>query len=261
MNEQLSVLVVGATGSIGRHVVAQTVRAGHHARALVRDGARAGRLDPAAERVVGDLTDATTLADAVAGIDAVIFTHGSNGADAERVNYGAVRNVLRALDGRPVRIALMTTIGVTGRVASSDWKRRGERLVRASGNDYTIVRPGWFDYNDPDELRITMLQGDTRHTRTPADGVIARSQIARVLVDSLTSVHANHRTLELVAEHGPEQDDLDPVFAALDPDPAGSVDGVRDSANLPLDQEPQSVRDDLTWASRTRHTNVTHDDR
>jgi uncharacterized protein YbjT (DUF2867 family) len=251
-NQQLTVLVVGATGSIGRQVVSQAVHAGHRTRALVRNLGRARGLDPAAESVVGDLTDADTLGDAVAGIDAVIFTHGSNGPDAERVNYGAVRNVLRALAGRPVRIALMTTIGVTGRIASSDWKRRGERFVRASGNEYTIVRPGWFDYNDPDQLRISMLQGDTRHARTPADGVIARSQIARVLVESLTNDHANRRTLELVAERGPEQDDLGPLFAALDPDPAGWLDGVGDTANLPVDEEPRSVRDDLTWVSSTK---------
>jgi uncharacterized protein YbjT (DUF2867 family) len=42
--------------------------------------------------VVGDLTDADTLTDAVAGVDAVVFTHGANG-DAERVNYAAARGV------------------------------------------------------------------------------------------------------------------------------------------------------------------------
>lgn len=239
----LTVLIVGATGSIGRHVVEQAVQAGHHTRALVRNSSKARSIVPGAEAVVGDLTDASTLADAVAGIDAVVFTHGSN--QAEAVNYGAVRNVLRALEGHPVRIALMTTIGVTTHYETSEWKRRGERLVRASGNTYTIVRPGWFDYNAADQLRITMRQGDTHLTGTPADGVVARRQIARVLLDSLTNPQAEHRTLELVAEHGPEQADLGPVFGALEPDPDGSLDGVKDPDNLPLSEEPQRVLDDL----------------
>lgn len=85
-----------------------------------------------------------------------------------------MRNVLQVLDGRPVRIALMTAIGVTGRGATHDWKRRSERLVRASGNRYTIVPPGWFDYNDDDQLQITFLQGDTRYAGSPADGVTAQ---------------------------------------------------------------------------------------
>jgi uncharacterized protein YbjT (DUF2867 family) len=62
------------------------------------------------------------------------------------VDYGAVRNVLSVLTS-PARIALMTAIGVTKHTAGHDWKRRGERLVRASGLPCTIVRPGWFDYN------------------------------------------------------------------------------------------------------------------
>ena len=238
-DHQLTVLVVGATGSIGRHVVAASVAAGHRTRALVRDSSRARGLDPAAEVTIGDLTDASTLTAAVEGIDAVVLTHGDN-SDAEAVNYGAVRN-----DHRVVRIALMTTVGVTVRHPSSEWKRRGERLVRASGNPYTIVRPGWFDYNDDDQMQITLRQGDTHQTGTPADGVIARHQIARVLVDSLTDADADRRTFELVAERGPEQDALGPLFAALDADPAGALDAVHDTANLPLEEEPQRVQDDL----------------
>jgi uncharacterized protein YbjT (DUF2867 family) len=128
---------------------------------------------------------------------------------------------------------------------SHDWKRRGERLVRSSGNAYTIVRPGWFDYNEDDELEVTLLQGDTRRAGSPADGVIARRQIARVLVDSLASSAADHLTVELVAERGPAQDDLDPVFAALDKDPDTSIDGVRDEANMDAAAEPARVLADL----------------
>jgi uncharacterized protein YbjT (DUF2867 family) len=250
------VLVVGATGSVGRHVVAEAVRQGYETRALVRDVARAGRLDPGATAVVGQLTRPETLADAVAGIDAVVFTQGSSYGDAtaaEAVDYGAVKNILTALGGRRVRIALMTSIGVTKRGGTHDWKRRGERFVRASGNAYTIVRPGWFDYNDDDQLAITLLQGDTRLAGSPADGVIARHQIARVLVDSLGSPAADHLTVELVAEHGPAQPDLEPVFAAIDKDPDGSVDGVRDPQNMQNSGEPASVRRDLDATIAAAH--------
>jgi uncharacterized protein YbjT (DUF2867 family) len=243
-----TVLVVGATGSVGRHVVAEAVRQGYETRALVRDASRAGRLDASAQRVVGQLTKPETLAGAVADIDAVVFTQGSAYGDAsaaESVDYGAVKNVLRALDGQHVRIALMTAIGVTRRGSTHDWKRRSERLVRASGNAYTIVRPGWFDYNNDDQLAIILLQGDTRHAGSPADGVIARHQIARVLVDSLTSDAAVHKTFELVAVHGPAQDDLEPTFGALERDPATTLDGVRDQVNMPAENEPEHVREDL----------------
>ena len=171
-------------------------------------------------------------------------------AEAEAVDYGAVRNVLAALDSRPaharpVRIALMTAIGVTKHTTGHDWKRRGERLVRASGRPYTIVRPGWFDYNEPDQLRIEMLQGDRRWASDPSDGVVSRAQIAQVLVASLTSAAANRKTLELVAEQGSPPVDLEALFAALTPDPVDALDGVLDRDNMPLAEEPEAVRAEL----------------
>ena len=114
--------------------------------------------------------------------------------------------MLAALNGQSARVALMTAIGVTNRegdyncrTEAHDWKRRGERLVRASGLPYTIVRPGWFDYNKSDEHRLVLLQGDRRHAGDPSDGVVARHQIAAVLVASLTSVEALRKSFELVA--------------------------------------------------------------
>ena len=239
------VLVVGATGSIGRLVVEAALDRGHVTRALVRQPSPA--LAPGADQVVGDLTWADTLADAVDGIDAVVFTHGSHGGgrEAELVDYGAVRNVLAALDGRPARIALMTAIGVTKHTPGHDWKRRGERLVRASGLPYTIVRPGWFDYNEPDEMRLVMLQGDRRWASDPSDGVISRRQLAQVLVASLASEAATRKTFELVAERGPAPEDLDPLFAELQADPPGTLDAVLDTDNMPLDDEPEQVLRDL----------------
>lgn len=240
-------LCVGATGSIGRHVVAVAIAEGYTVRALVREASQAALFLPTVEVVVGDLTSAQSLAEAVAGIDAVVFTHGSNvrPAGAQAVDYGAVRNVLVALGGRRCRIALMTTIGVTDRKGAHDWKRRGERLVRASDLPYTIVRPGWFDYNEPDQRRLVVLQGDTHLSGTPRDGVIARRQLAEVLVRCLRSDSALRKTFELHAATGPAQADLEALLGPLDADAVGAADAVHDVANMPLDREPQPVLEDL----------------
>lgn len=254
IREQMTVLCVGATGSVGRHVIEEALRRGHAVRALVRSRAKAAGFPEEAEIVLGELTQPDTLAQAVAGVDAIVFTHGSNGnkADMQAIDYGGVRNMLFALRGRHVRIALMTAIGVTDRAGSynrkteaHDWKRRSERLVRASGHAYTIVRPGWFDYNDANQLRLVMLQGDTRHAGTPADGVISRRQIAEVLVASLTLDEARDKTFELVAEPGPAPKDLAPLFEAVKADVTGAPDGVGDANNMPLDQEPAQTLADL----------------
>jgi len=241
------VLVVGASGSIGRPAVAEAFRMGYATRALVRDSGQAKLYPEGVQVVVGDLTRPETLHDAVNGVTGVIFTHGIGGNDpkgAEQVNYGAVRNVLSVLKA-PARIALMTTVGVTKPTIGHDWKRRGERLVRASGLPYTIVRPGWFDYNAPDQQQLIMRQGDTHWAGSPSDGVVARVQIARVLVASLTSPAANGKTFELVAEKGAPQSELEPLLSALQLDSVNGYDGIQDRDNLPLAKEPDTVVRDL----------------
>lgn len=244
-----TVLVVGSTGSIGRLVVEGALHAGYGVRALVRAAGRSGDLADGVEAVVGDLTRPRSLAPAVDGVDAVVFVQGSNGskADMEAVDYGGVRNVLAALGDRPARIALMTLIGVTNRSAAYN-------RSTASGRPYTIVRPGWFDYNEPGEQKPLLLQGDRRRSGGPSDGAISRRQIAQVLVTSLASDAADHKTFELVAEEGSPPDDLEPVFAALEADPPGSLDAVRDEDNMPLSDEPERVRKDLEAVNTQEET-------
>ena len=115
---RLTVLVVGATGSVGRLVVKELVKVGHEVRALSRYRANARMLPHAAQIFIGDLTNPETLTDAVENVDAIVFAHSSDNGGrfgAENVDYGGVRNVLTLLSSRIVRIALMTCIGVTNR--------------------------------------------------------------------------------------------------------------------------------------------------
>ena len=148
---------------------------------------RALALPTQAECVVGDLTKPVTLVAAVEGIDAIVFTHGGDGggnAAAEQVDYGGVRNVLHALGGRTARIALMTAIGVTDRTGAfnratqiHDWKRRGERLVRAKrlavhDRAARLVRPpgaGPGPSRLPAGRHAACRQPERRRDRAPAD--------------------------------------------------------------------------------------------
>ena len=97
----------------------------------------------------------------------------------------------------------------------------------------------------PDQHRLTLLQGDTHQAGDASDGVVARRQIAEVLVHSLISDRAIRKTFELVAATGPAPKDFETLFASLEPDQLGALDGAHDMANMPLNVEPQRVRDDL----------------
>ena len=74
-----------------------------------------------------------------------------------------------------------------------------------------------------------------------------------MLTTSLTD-QALRKTFELVAKTGPAPDDFDALFAPLDADPDGALDGVHDMANMPSDEEPQRVRNDLNAVRGHRPT-------
>ncbi|WP_432017195.1 SDR family oxidoreductase [Streptomyces hydrogenans] len=244
------VLVVGATGRTGRHTVEAAAARGLTPVALARDASRARRLlPPGTEIVTGDLTDPGTLTEAVVGVDAVVFVHGSDDdgrpESFERVDYGGVANVLTALGSRRPRIVLQTTIFVTRRNHAFndgghalDWKRRSERLVRLSGAPYTIVRPGWLDAGEGGgHLRIE--QGDT------GEGGIGRDVLGALLVEALLDDTAIGRTFEVFSGPGPATTDFTALFAEAEPDAPGALDAVKDTDNLTLDAEPARFQNDL----------------
>ncbi|MFF9128391.1 SDR family oxidoreductase [Streptomyces sp. NPDC014889] len=243
--ELTDVLMVGATGTIGQLAVHAAQRHGLRPRALVRDIQRAAQQLPDVDLVQGDLEDPASLRSAVRGADAIVFTHGSGGdprPDArEHIDYGGVRNVLSVLGAARPRVALMTSVYSTRSDVpnASLWKRRSERLLRASGLPYTIVRPGWFDHAGPTQRRLVLEQGGT------ADGGIASDQIAETLVRSLLTDTALGKTFELIAAEGEEPSDWNGLFDPLKADGPYSLDGALDPADLPFEAEPARLRADL----------------
>jgi uncharacterized protein YbjT (DUF2867 family) len=240
-----TVLLVGGTGSIGRLVVPELLALGHAPRVLTRTPNSAHRVQ-GADVAVGDLTDPATLTTALRGVDAVVMTHGAPyGSGAyEAVDYGAVPALLEALDGREVRVALMSSIGVTGTGGSArsllDWKRRGERLLRASGLPYTVVRPGWFDAGTGREAHVDLRQGDTTDY-----GPVRREHVAQTLAHALHTPGAIGRTVEVFSTDGPPITDWDAAFADTEGDDVTSLDGARDPRGPVVDQEPVRIGTDL----------------
>jgi uncharacterized protein YbjT (DUF2867 family) len=247
------VLLLGGTGSIGRLVAARLLDLGDAVRVVSRDLDRARHALPTDAKVVlGDLSDAESIAAVLDGIEAVVLTHGApyGSGDYEAVDYGAVPTLLDALGGRRVRVVLMSSIGVTATGGSSrellNWKRRGERLLRASGLPYTVVRPGWFDAGDGNEQHVDLRQGDLTEY-----GPVRREHVAEVLVQALHNPNATGRTIEVFSTVGPSVTNWDAAFAATEPDAPGALEGVHDRPGLPIDGEPERVRHDLNRVRAT----------
>jgi uncharacterized protein YbjT (DUF2867 family) len=72
MNER-KVLVIGATGTVGREAIAAALAQGGRVRALVRSAASAATLDPRVEAVIGDLRDEHAVARALDGVATALY--------------------------------------------------------------------------------------------------------------------------------------------------------------------------------------------
>ena len=148
----MTVLVTGATGFIGPHVV-HTLRARETpVRALVRDPARASRLVAwGAELVEGDVTDPISLAAACDGVDAVVhlvaIIKGSP-EDFDRVMSQGTRHLVAAAKEAGVRrFVLASALGLDERTKdavpyyAAKWEM--EQAVLGSGLEHTIFRPSF----------------------------------------------------------------------------------------------------------------------
>jgi uncharacterized protein YbjT (DUF2867 family) len=148
----MTVLVTGATGFIGPHV-AHALRARDIAtRALVRDPARAARLQAwGVELVQGDVADPSSLRAACAGCDAVIHLVAiitGRPADFERVMAQGTRDlVLAAQDAGVGRFVLASALGLDERTKDTVPYYRAkwamEQAVKESSLDHVIFRPSF----------------------------------------------------------------------------------------------------------------------
>jgi divinyl chlorophyllide a 8-vinyl-reductase len=145
---RLRIALLGATGTIGRAVLAELVRRGHHVTCLVR---RAVELPGAAVRVVNLADRDAVLADgfAGAGYDAVVSCMASRtgvAADAWAVDYRAHSHVLAAAQTSGVRhFVLLSAICVQRpMLAFQHAKLAFEADLIASGLRHSIVRPTAF---------------------------------------------------------------------------------------------------------------------
>ncbi|SEP52609.1 NAD(P)H-binding protein [Amycolatopsis saalfeldensis] len=137
-------LVTGATGDIGGHLVHALADAGAGVRALTRDPARAAGLPPRAERVVGDLGEPSTLPAVFAGIERFfLLTPGMGTANVANALAAAREAGVRHV----VHLSSDNVLLADPMPLMAGWHHEREELVRASGIPWTILRPAGFMSN------------------------------------------------------------------------------------------------------------------
>lgn len=143
------ILVTGATGFVGTHVIKELISSGEKVAALVRAPRKAGalaRLGVALRE--GDVTDPVSLRVACQGVDRVVhlvaIIRERGRATFQAVNADGTRHMAEAAAQAGVRhFVHMSALGAGPdprlRYTYSKWL--GEEAVRGSGVPWTIIRP------------------------------------------------------------------------------------------------------------------------
>ncbi|WP_285103448.1 NAD(P)H-binding protein [Promicromonospora sp. MEB111] len=137
------IVVTGATGNIGRPLVAELVRRGHDVTAVSRAGS-APFDSPLVRGVSADLAEPEGLRAAVDGADALfLLVPGSGGhLDTERIIGIAAEAGVR-------RLVLLSSLGAVTRAGSASHGPLAEleKRVQGSGLEWTLLRPADFASN------------------------------------------------------------------------------------------------------------------
>lgn len=203
------VLVVGATGALGRKVVSHLRRRGHRVRALIRPGSDASplrseraELDAEAIEIArGDLMDPPSLVAALRGVDAVITTAagytGRRKSDTSEIDTVGNRNLVDAAAEVGVPRFVLTSILTADQTpdVSHFWhKKLVEDHLIARGVPYVSLRPGAFLDQSRDFVADSLAKG-----RLMAIGG-ADMEMTMVYTDDLA------RYLAAAVDLGPEAD-------------------------------------------------------
>jgi uncharacterized protein YbjT (DUF2867 family) len=136
----MTILVTGATGNVGRHVVDLLLEAGEDVRATSRNPESLD-LPPEVDVRGADLNDPTTFEQALHGVDKVFLY----------TQPAGIHGVLDAAKAAGVEHAvLLSSLAAAGRDPDhwiARWHRAAEDAIEQSGLSWTFVRPGAFAAN------------------------------------------------------------------------------------------------------------------
>ncbi|MGE0255180.1 MAG: SDR family oxidoreductase [Alphaproteobacteria bacterium] len=141
------ILVTGASGATGVHVIRQMVRRGAEVRALSHSEAGAGRARAAgaSEVAMGDMRVADDVARALAGIDIVYHIYPALQEDEDSVG---IRIVDQARGAGVRRFVFHSVIRPQVEAMPYHWKKmRVEEALFASGLPYVVLQPSMYMQN------------------------------------------------------------------------------------------------------------------
>ncbi|WP_088006072.1 SDR family oxidoreductase [Indiicoccus explosivorum] len=229
----MKVLVAGANGQIGKHLVKFIQEDGNlEARAMIRSEEQAPYFNGlGAEVAVVDLQDdVDVIAKAAEGADAVVFTAGSGphtGPDKTLMIDldGAVKTIEAAKRANVKRFVMVSSFSTDREAIQSApesfapyvvAKHYADEWLRSTDLDYTIVHPGALT-NDPGSSRVELAEKlDVKEAPEEGDAYmerikVPREDIARVIVATLNSPSTIGKSFQVVNGDTPVQEAVESI--------------------------------------------------
>lgn len=202
----MQLLVFGATGSVGRHVVEQALAQGHTVTAFARNPQKLDIQNPHLKFFPGDVMDYPTVERAMQGQDAVLCSLGAgrNGV----IRSEGTRHIVQAMEKTSIsRLICQTTLGIGDSRDNLDffWKYimfglllrpayadhvAQETYVTQSNLDWTIVRPAAFTDDPQTETYLHGFPADQQGLTL----TISRADVADFMLQQLKDHTYLHKT-------------------------------------------------------------------
>jgi uncharacterized protein YbjT (DUF2867 family) len=182
----MKVAIAGGHGQIARRLTRLLAADGHEVLALIRNPDHTADVeDDGATAVVIDIeaVDADAVAEAIDASDAVVFAAGAGpGSGPERketMDYGGAAKLIEAARATGVgHYEMVSSIGADANASEGSMapylraKGKADEALRASGVQYTIVRPGSLT-DDPGTGKVKLEAPGFRGGKIPRDDVAA----------------------------------------------------------------------------------------
>jgi len=205
----MKVVVFGATGTIGKHLIAQSLEQGHEVTAFCRNETKLEEFQSQNLKIfTGDVFNLEDVTKAVKGQEIVIIALGSGKSRKSVVRSEGTKHIIAAMKANGVsRLICQSTLGTyeSNNNLNFFWKyimfgwylkqifedhELQEKYVQESGLDWTIVRPGAFTNGEKTE--------NYRHGFSPIDKSvklkISRADVADFVLKQLRDQSYLHQT-------------------------------------------------------------------
>jgi len=155
----MKLLIIGATGGTGQHLVEQALKLGHTVTAFVRTPSKLDITHENLQLFQGDVLELNSLHEAMVEQEAVLCALGLPASDRTEIRYNGTRNILEAMEKAGVkRLICQTSLGFGDsenilplyfrylivpfilKHAFADSEKQ-EALIRQSHLEWIIVRP------------------------------------------------------------------------------------------------------------------------